>query len=47
MTIMPSFPKMSKQQMQFSINQCGHIVQTATAVRMMDDNKKCQIKTLW
>jgi hypothetical protein len=40
MTVMPSFPKTSTQQMQLSINQCGHIVQTPTGGSMMDDETR-------
>jgi hypothetical protein len=38
---MPYFPKILTQQMQLSIHQCGHIVQTATAGSMMDDETIC------
>jgi hypothetical protein len=40
MIIMPSFPKISTKQMQLSINQCGHTVQTATAGSIMDDETR-------
>jgi hypothetical protein len=40
MTIMPPFPEISTKQMQISINQCGHIVQTASAWSLMDDEKR-------
>jgi hypothetical protein len=38
---MPSFPKTLTQQIQLSINQCGHIVPTATAGSMMHDEPRC------
>jgi hypothetical protein len=37
---MPSFSKISKQ-MQLSIKQSGHIVQTPIAESMMDDETRC------